>query len=118
SSVADGYSRLRTALQFAMLDGRIRSVLVTSPNQSEGKTTTSSNVAWSMAVLGHRTVVVDGDNRRPQLDAVFRLRGAPGLTDHLLSGVPLDHVGAVLPAGDDALKVVPTGPLPPNPADF
>lgn len=117
--IADGYKKTRTSLQFAMLDREIKSILVTSANQSEGKTSTAANLAWAISALGKSVVLADVDFRRPRLQDVYGIDKSPGFTDHLMHGMSLvDSVVRVGTADDHQLVVLPTGELPPNPGDM
>ena len=116
---ANGYHKVRSSLEFASLDIDLRTVLVTSPGASEGKSTTSSNLALAFASVGKRTVLVDVDFRRARVHEIFGLPRAPGLTDVTLYGAGLATVayGGAEP-GLEGLRVVPSGTAPPNPAAF
>lgn len=116
--VAEAYQKVRTAVEFAVLGRRITSVLITSPNQSEGKTTTSSNLAWALSAIDHRVVLADVDFRRPRLHQVFGCRGEPGLSDHLLQQTPLNKLALRVDDDRRNLVIIPTGTRPPSPADF
>ncbi len=116
--VAEAYQKVRTAVEFAVLGRRITSLLVTSPNQSEGKTTTSSNLAWALSAIDHRVVLADVDFRRPRLHQVFGCRVEPGLSDHLLTEAPLNKLALRVDDDRRNLVIIPTGTRPPNPADF
>ena len=117
--VAEAYQKIRTAVEFALLGREINSLLITSPNQSEGKTTTSSNLAWAMSAVDYRVALVDVDFRRPRIHNVFNCAPSPGLSDNLLSRIPLPQLALrVDEHGSRNLIVIPTGTQPPNPADF
>ncbi len=116
SGVADGYHRVSTAFQFAAMGRDVRSLLVTSANQSEGKTTTSANLAWSLASLGSRVALVDVDFRRPRLHTALGARLEPGLSNHLLDGTSLSKVATYIDGG--RLALITAGTAPPNPAEF
>lgn len=116
--VAEAYQKVRTAVEFALLGRRLTSLLITSPNQSEGKTTTSSNLAWAMSAVDHRVVLADVDFRRPRLHQVFGCRIDPGLSDNLLQGIPLNRLALRVDDDRRNLVIIPTGTRPPSPADF
>ncbi|MEL7156178.1 MAG: polysaccharide biosynthesis tyrosine autokinase, partial [Actinomycetota bacterium] len=117
--VAEGYQKVRTALEFALLGRQINSLLITSANQSEGKTTLSINLAWAMSAVDHRVALVDVDFRRPRIHDVFNCPAKPGLSDNLLSNTPLTQLALrVDEHGSRNLIVIPTGTEPPSPADF
>jgi len=115
SPVAEAYRRLRTNLEFASLDSSLRTLLVTSAGPDEGKSTTLSNLAVSIAQAGRRVILVDGDLRHPRLHELFGLDNRQGLTTVVgqASGdIPLQESGV------DGLRVLAAGPLPDIPADL
>jgi len=118
SPIADSYNKIRTGLQFARVSGGLNTVLVTSANQSEGKTTTSANLAWSFSTIGHRVILADVDFRRPRLHDVYGCEAKPGITNVLLSDEVLDHAAVRILGHEENFVVLPSGDLPPNPADF
>ena len=116
--IADGYQKLRSSLQFYANGGKLNSILVTSPNQSEGKTTTSSNLAWALAVVGQNVALADIDFRRPRVNEVYGIPLHPGLSNHILDGIPMvDLITRVGPA-DSNLVILSTGSIPASPGDF
>jgi capsular exopolysaccharide synthesis family protein len=108
---------LRTNLQFSTVDRPFKTLLITSANPTEGKSTTLANLAVVMAQAGLSVIAVDSDLRRPLLHKIFRLPNAEGLTNALLHSNP--EPDAYLQATDvENLQVLTTGPLPPNPAEL
>jgi capsular exopolysaccharide synthesis family protein len=95
-------------------------IAVTSAREGEGKTTCVTNMAFAMAEAGSRVILVDGDFRRSRLQAeampghAARLR--PGLADYLVEAGSLSEI--VHDTGRPGVQLVPTGPLPANPAAF
>ncbi|MDH4074293.1 MAG: polysaccharide biosynthesis tyrosine autokinase [Acidimicrobiia bacterium] len=119
SPVAEAYQKVRTAVEFALLGREINSLLITSPDQGEGKTTSAANLAWAMSAVDHRVALIDVDFRRPRIHRIFECPLEPGLSDNLRSGVPLDKLAVrVGTPGSRNLVVIPTGALPPNPGEF
>jgi capsular exopolysaccharide synthesis family protein len=117
SQAAESYRSLRTSLQFTRQERRLRSLVVTSPAASEGKTSTLANLGVAFAQAGDRVVMLSGDLRRPRLGRFFGVPEDTGLTSVLRRELVLDD--AVLPvAGHDRLWLLPSGPIPPNPADL
>jgi capsular exopolysaccharide synthesis family protein len=117
SSLAEAYRTLRTNIEFASVDGPIQTLLVTSSAPGEGKTTTASNLAVVFAQAGRRVLLVDADLRKPGVHLVFDLPNTHGLTN-LLRNEHAD-LGAVAQVTEqDNLRVLTTGPLPPNPAEL
>jgi non-specific protein-tyrosine kinase len=117
SSAAEAYRTLRTNIEFASVDAPIRTLLVTSSIPGEGKTTTASNLAVVFAQGGRRVLLVDADLRKPGVHLVFDLPNARGLTTMLRSDE--SSLEAVAQATEqENLRILTTGPLPPNPAEL
>ncbi|MFO7664742.1 MAG: CpsD/CapB family tyrosine-protein kinase [Chloroflexota bacterium] len=115
SPASEAYRTLRTNLSFYSVDNPLRTLVVTSPAPNEGKSTTVSNLAVTMAQSGRRTILVDCDLRRPTLHELFNLPISPGLTNLVLDEVtdpPLQQTGI------ENLWLLSSGPTPPNPADM
>jgi len=117
SPFTEAYRVLRTNIEFAALANPPKTLLVTSANPGEGKTTTTANLAIVMAQTGRRVVVVDADLRRPMLQQVFNCISDKGLTTLLLNHqMPAEECLQETPYPN--LRVLPSGPLPPNPAEL
>ena len=117
SAAAEAYRGLRTSVQFMSLDDPLRTLQVTSPGAGDGKTSTATNLALTMAEAGKRVALLDCDLRRPRVHAFFDLGNAVGLTSVLLGD--REPEDAIVPApGRDHLLVLPAGPIPPNPAEL
>lgn len=114
-ALTEAYKFLQTNLQFATLASPgVKAILITSANPSEGKTTTAINLATSIAREGGSSVLlVDTDLRRPALHKLFDLGDHKGLTHLLLGTATLDEVAS--PTRIEGLRVIPAGPLPPDP---
>jgi capsular exopolysaccharide synthesis family protein len=118
SPIAESYRHLRTSLLLSSAGMAPRTILVTSSQPSEGKTTTAINTAFMLAQTGAKVLIVDCDLRRPRLHAHFNISNARGLTN-CLSGNASD-VDEVIQdyAQFPNLKLLPSGPMPPNPAEL
>lgn len=116
SIAAEAYRTLRTNIQFYNVGEPMRRLLVTSAGPSEGKSTTAANLAITFAQAEQRVIVVDADLRRPYLHRVFQLSNLVGLTNVMLGSTELQ--AALLPTAMPGLSVLPTGPIPPNPAEM
>ena len=117
SPVAEAYRTLRTNIYFSSLDRSIHTLLVTSPAPNEGKSTTLANLAVTMAQGEKKTILVDADLRRPSLHTLFGVSNETGLTTMFVDAKamqdpPLKDVGV------PNLLLLPSGPLPPNPAEL
>lgn len=117
SPAAEAYRTLRTNIEFASVDAPTRTLLVTSPSQGEGKTTTAANLAVVFAQAGRRTLVVDTDLRKPGMHRIFDLPNTQGLTS-LLRTDDFSIASVSHATEQEALRVLTTGPLPPNPAEL
>ncbi len=117
--VSEAYRVVRTNLQFAEVQSPIRTLVVTSAGPGEGKTTTAANLALAMAQAGRKVVLVDADLRKPMQHQVFGLSNAQGLTSALMHPeIAADRfLQRVDAGGGQSLWVMPSGPVPPNPAE-
>ncbi|HKO11607.1 MAG TPA: polysaccharide biosynthesis tyrosine autokinase [Acidobacteriaceae bacterium] len=116
SSGAEAYRTLRTNLLFSAAVNALRRFVITSPGPAEGKSTTAANLAIAFAQQGHRVLLVDCDLRRSRVHKLFGQPQNPGLTNVLIGGTaPSD---AIRPTKVDGLMILPSGALPPNPAEL
>jgi len=118
SPIAEAYRHLRTSLLLSSAGTPPRTILVTSSQPSEGKTTTAINTAFMLAQTGAQILIIDCDLRRPRLHAQFNLPNVRGLTN-CLSGES-DDLDSLIQTYEKQpnLKVLPSGPIPPNPAEL
>ncbi len=116
SSGAEAYRTLRTNLIFSQAVQTLRTIVVTSPSPSEGKTTTAANLAVSFAQQGMRVLIVDCDLRRARLHRMFSVPREPGITELVLGQI--DQETAVRETSVKGLYMIPSGQLPPNPAEL
>lgn len=117
SPPAEAYRALRTSIQFFGVDRSMRTILVTSPAASDGKTTTVANLAMVLARAGRRVTILSCDLRRPRIHRYFGLSNSVGFTSVLLGEVSLSAALQRVP-GEDRLTLVASGPLPPNPSEI
>ncbi|GAA0374434.1 polysaccharide biosynthesis tyrosine autokinase [Microbispora corallina] len=116
SSRSESFRSLRTNLQFIGVDRQPKSLVVTSCLPDEGKSSTSANLAITMAQAGWRVILVDGDLRRPCLPRYLGIEGGTGLTDVLIDQASLPEV--IQTWGPSGLSVLPSGRIPPNPSEL
>ena len=118
SPIAESYRHLRTSLLLSSAGTPPRTILVTSSQPSEGKTTTAINTAFILAQTGVEVLIIDCDLRRPRLHAHFNMPNARGLTN-ALSG-DAGEIDNLIQTCEQApnLKVLTSGPMPPNPAEL
>lgn len=112
---AESFRALRTNLQFLDMGGR-SSFVVTSSIASEGKSTTTINLAIALADAGKRVALIDADLRKPTVADYLGIEGGVGLTDVLIGRAAVDDV--MLPWAGRSLFVLPAGKIPPNPSEL
>jgi succinoglycan biosynthesis transport protein ExoP len=117
SRASESFRTLRTNLEFASIDVPITSLLVTSSVPGEGKTTVAANLAVAFAQAGRRTVLVDADLRHPEVHLLFKCENEIGLTTILRSDAG-STINALRPTDEANLRVLTSGPIPPNPAEL
>ncbi|MBW2403871.1 MAG: CpsD/CapB family tyrosine-protein kinase, partial [Deltaproteobacteria bacterium] len=113
---AESCRTVRTNLMFMAAESPNKTMVVTSANPKDGKTTVATNIAIALAQSGQRVLLVDADLRRPRIHQAFDLDNRIGLTSALVGERSLSQVTADV--GIDKLSVVTCGPLPPNPAEL
>jgi len=112
---AESFRALRTNLQFLDMGGRA-SFVITSSIPSEGKSTTTINLAIALADAGKRVALLDTDLRKPKVAEYLGIEGGVGLTDVLIGRARVGDV--MLPWGGRSLFVLPAGKVPPNPSEL
>jgi len=113
---AEGFRVLRTNLQFVDVDNSRKVFVITSAVPEEGKSSTAVNLAISLAQAGMRTMLVEGDLRRPRASQMLGLDNAVGVTNVLVGTVKVDD--AIQRHGGSGADVLASGPIPPNPAEL
>jgi capsular exopolysaccharide synthesis family protein len=116
SPVAEAYKTLRTNLQYAAFDSSLKSIIVTSCEPGEGKSLTSANLAITIAQNGKKVLLVDCDLRKPMQKRVFNIMAIKGLTNILAEDIDYKEVANDVKV--DNLRVITSGPKPPNPAEL
>lgn len=116
SPTSEAYRTLRTNIQFSNVDKNIKSIVLTSPGTSEGKSTVISNLAITMAQVDKKILLVDADLRKPRIHKIFDLLNFSGLTTVLSEN--LDYKEVRMSTEIDGLDILASGPIPPNPAEL
>jgi capsular exopolysaccharide synthesis family protein len=119
SPLAEAYRQLRTSVLLSSAGGAPKTLLVTSSQPGEGKTTTVVNTAMILAQTGAKVVVIDADMRRPRLHSIFGLDNATGLSGLLASQMSeAEMLETVQFHEQSGLHVLTSGRIPPNPAEL
>ena len=112
---AESYRTLRTKIQYSSFDKEIRTIVVTSSEPGEGKSTVVGNLALSFAQSYKSTIIIDCDLRKPSLHKKFRISNMVGLSDILIGRKSL--VEAVNQYNEN-MHIITSGKIPPNPAEM
>lgn len=116
SQAAEAYRTLRTNIQFSSFDKRIKTIVVTSSQPGDGKSTIASNLAITTAQSGKRVILIDCDLRKPVIHERLDLSNQEGLTSLLAGEKKLEE--CVKTIGLPNFYVITSGPIPPNPAEL
>jgi capsular exopolysaccharide synthesis family protein len=114
--LVESYRQVQASLAFALMAGDVKVLLVTSPGQGEGKSTTAANLAEALAESSKRVLLIDGDLRKPDAHRYFSLPNASGLTSTFL--VDPQSLPAFVNRVGDSLAVLTGGPVAPNPTEL
>lgn len=118
NSVSEQFRTIRTNIEFASVaKGNVKTLLVSSPLPSEGKSTITANLAVAYAQQGKKVLLVDTDLRRPTVAVTFGITDNHGLTNYL-ADVNSEAHSIIRHTRLETLDVVTSGPVPPNPAEL
>jgi capsular exopolysaccharide synthesis family protein len=117
ASTAEAFRKLRTNLAYMDVDHPPRIIVVTSPKQSDGKSTVAANLAAAIAIGGQPVTLIDGDLRRPTVAHSLAMVDGAGLTDVLVGRVTAAEVMQDHP-DVPGLRVLASGAIPPNPSEL
>ena len=116
SVISEQYRTIRTNIEYSNVDQNTKTILVTSSDKNEGKTTTVSNLAVSFANLNKKVLIVDCDLRNPSIHKMFKINNIYGLTDILAKDRAVDK--CIQETELKNLYVLTAGAIPPNPAEI
>ncbi|MFC1739097.1 GumC family protein [Planctomycetota bacterium] len=116
SPIAEAYRTIRTAVFFGVPEGEAKTILVTSPDPGDGKTTLVSNLAIAIAQTSQKTLIIDADFRKPMQHNVFEVTNESGLSSALTNRSTLDE--AARSTSIKYLDLMSTGPDVPNPSEM
>jgi capsular exopolysaccharide synthesis family protein len=114
--LAEAIFHVRTAVMLSISGGPPGTIIITSPNPNEGKTTISANLAAALATTGKKVVLMDADLRKPRVHSIFQLPAQPGLSNFLTRNATLTEI--LHPTPIPGLFIIPAGTVPPNPVQL
>lgn len=115
SLLAEAYRGLRTSLEYSSVDKKLKTIVVTSSNPGEGKSTVSTNLAFVLSQGGKKVVIVDADLRKPTIHKKLKLANTEGLTDLLIGKRNINQVSKAV---DENINIITAGKKTPNPAEM
>lgn len=121
--IEESYKSIRTNIMLSVIKNGCKTIVVSSSNAGEGKTTTSINLAISLSQADQRVLLIDGDLRKPKIHHYFSIPNAPGLTNFLSDVAKnksrnADLFNTVHPTEIANLSIITSGSIPPNPAEI
>ncbi|MDH5705335.1 MAG: polysaccharide biosynthesis tyrosine autokinase [Candidatus Aminicenantes bacterium] len=114
--VSEDYRTVRTSILLSHADAPPKAIAFSSSMPQEGKTATVTNMAVSFSQLDKKVLIIDADLRKPRLHRLFKVKNTGGLSAYLTGRTPVE--GAVLKTSIKNVSLVPSGPIPPNPAEL
>jgi tyrosine-protein kinase Etk/Wzc len=119
ASASEAYRALRTRIKFSKLDKKgqgLKTILITSAAAQEGKSTTSVNIAGSLAQANFKTLLIDADLRKPRIHTIFNQKRFPGFTDYFFGQSTYEDI--VRKTEVTNLDFITAGTIPPNPSEI
>ena len=116
SPISEAYRTLRTSIVYSSVSGDCNTIMVSSPGPGEGKTTTVCNLAIAYANLGKKTLLIDGDLRKPVINKVFNLDKENGLTSYMVGHNTSAEI--IQSTNVENLSIITSGITPPNPSEL
>ncbi len=116
SAIAESFRSLRSQLVFNLKEQSDKVILVTSSQPKDGKSFISYNLGVALASVGYKTVIVDGDLRRPTLHKKFDFENDKGISTYMNNNTSIEEI--IKPTDNDKLFIIPAGPVLPNPSEL
>jgi len=113
SPVVEAYRTIRNSIRYASVDRPIKSLVITSSIEFEGKSNTASNFAINVSMEDKKVILIDFDLRRPTINKYFHISNNKGVTNVLAEGLQLKE--AIIQTNVKGLAILPSGPVPPDP---
>lgn len=116
SNIAESFRTLRTNLQFMLTDQGSKVISVHSCNPGEGKSFNAINLASILAMNDLKVLIIGADLRKPKIHKIFKTDNQHGLSSYLIGIDSFEQI--VFSTDIPSLKIIPSGPIPPNPAEI
>ena len=115
SVLAEAYRSIRTNLEYSSVDKKLKTIVITSSEPGEGKSTVCCNLAYALSEGGKKVLIIDSDLRKPSLHRKFKVSNEVGLTDLLIGKFKFSDVIKEI---DENLNLITSGQKTPNPAEM
>lgn len=115
SIAAESYRTLRTNIQYSSFDKPYQTIVVTSSEPGEGKSTTSGNLALCLAQGEKKVILIDCDLRKPSIHKKFKISNIAGLSDVIIGK---EEITDVVHRYNKNLLILTSGKIPPNPSEM
>jgi succinoglycan biosynthesis transport protein ExoP len=116
SMLSEAYRNIRTSILLSFSERPPKTIIISSPNPAEGKTTTAINTAIALSQTGARVLLIDADMRKPRIHTVFARENGTGLSHFLSGNASLESI--IKDSQVPNLHYIPAGPVPPNPSEL
>ena len=115
SPQTEAYRTIRTNIQFSSVDNNLKTLLVTSSEKGEGKTTTVCNLGVVFSQIEKRILIIDCDMRRPKIHQIFNISNTCGLSNYLTTDIAIE---TIIESTKEGVDIITSGTIPPNPAEL
>jgi len=116
SMLSEAYRNIRTSILLSFSEKPPKTIVITSPNPAEGKTTTVINTAIALSQTGAQVLIIDTDMRKPRVHKIFDEENGVGLSNFLSGHAELESI--IKKTEIPNLYYIPSGPIPPNPSEL
>lgn len=115
--IAEQFRAMRTNLQFMLTDSDKKTLLITSSMSNEGKSFIAMNLAITFAMSNKKVVLLEFDLRKPRISRMLGIDNSNGFSNYIIGNISYNDI--IVPSGiDENLYIIPSGPIPPNPAEL
>lgn len=116
SVISEKFRGIRSNILFSNVDEEVKTIVFTSEKPTAGKSTISANVAITYAQAGYKTLLIDGDMRKPSQHYIFNTNNVDGLSNLIIKKI--DYYKAIQKTDIQNLDILTAGPVPPNPSEL